>query len=160
MSILSPSKNRIRSNQGFTLIEILVAVLILSIGLLGLAALQTASVGNNKYAMQRSQAQMFAFDIIERMRANRDAATAGEYDIAITTTTVTLSAPPLPSEIDLDDWRTSMLLVTTGTVRNAGLPSGISSVATTNVGGEFLVTVTIQWNEKGNAQAFVMETQL
>ena len=61
-------------NQGFTLVEALIALLVLSIGLLGVAALQLIALQNNNNAMFRSQATYLAYDIADRMRANRDQA--------------------------------------------------------------------------------------
>ena len=69
-----------RRGRGFTLLEVLVALIVLSIGLLGLSGLQTLGLRNNYSAFQRTQAALIAGDIIDRMRANRDAAVAGEYD--------------------------------------------------------------------------------
>ncbi|MCS6948044.1 MAG: type IV pilus modification protein PilV, partial [Steroidobacteraceae bacterium] len=66
--------------RGFTLIEALIAVLVLSIGLLGIAGLQLASLQTNSVAYQRSQATMLAYDLLDRMRANRTAALNGAYD--------------------------------------------------------------------------------
>lgn len=63
-------------NRGFTLIEVLVAVFVLSIGLLGLAGLQATSLRNNHGGYLRSQANILAYDLIDRMRANRDVAIA------------------------------------------------------------------------------------
>lgn len=72
---------RERTNQsGLTLLEVLIAVLILSIGLLGLAGLQTASLRFNTSAYYLSQATALAYDLADRMRANRDAALAGAYN--------------------------------------------------------------------------------
>jgi len=68
---------------GFTLIESLVALLVLSIGLLGVAAMQLASLQANNGAFQRTQATFLAQDIADRMRANRTAAIAGDYDFAL-----------------------------------------------------------------------------
>lgn len=56
---------------GFSMIEVLVALLVLSIGLLGLAALQTTGLKLNHQSYERTQAVMQAYDIIDRMRANR-----------------------------------------------------------------------------------------
>lgn len=56
---------------GFSLIEVLVALLVLSIGLLGLAALQTTGLKLNHQSYERTQAVMQTYDIIDRMRANR-----------------------------------------------------------------------------------------
>lgn len=66
--------------SGFTLIEILVAVLILSLGLLGLAGLQAASIRSNHSAYLRSQATHLAYDMADRMRANMAAVEGGDYN--------------------------------------------------------------------------------
>ena len=76
-----PTPNTRHRHRGFTLIEALVALVVLSIGLLGVAALQLASLQANYGASQRTQATFLAQDIVDRMRANRDAAVAGDYDI-------------------------------------------------------------------------------
>lgn len=57
---------------GFTLIEILVTVIVLSIGLLGLAGLQAVALKFNSASYQRSQATVLIYDIIERIRANQN----------------------------------------------------------------------------------------
>ena len=59
-----------KKNIGFTLIEVLVAMLVLAVGLLGLAGLQATSLRNNQSAYNRSQATQLAYDIADRMRAN------------------------------------------------------------------------------------------
>ncbi|MGH8501582.1 MAG: type IV pilus modification protein PilV [Gammaproteobacteria bacterium] len=67
--------------NGFTLVEVLVAVLVLSFGLLGMAGLQVYSLASNHSAYLRSQATVLAYDIVDRMRANPEQAEAGAYDI-------------------------------------------------------------------------------
>src|SRR3989344_4827314 len=59
------------SVQGFSLIEVLVALLVLAIGLLGLAALQTTGLKFSHQSYERTQATLQAYDIIDRMRANK-----------------------------------------------------------------------------------------
>lgn len=59
-----------RKNEGFTLIEILITVIVLSIGLLGLAGLQISGLRANMSSETRSKASVLANDIAERMRAN------------------------------------------------------------------------------------------
>lgn len=60
-----------RKQAAFTLFEVLIAVVILSIGLLGLASLQAAGMRNNNSAYMRSQASVLAYDMADRIRANR-----------------------------------------------------------------------------------------
>lgn len=67
--------------KGFTLVEVLVALLILSIGLLGLAGLQAGGLRSNHSAYLRSQAVMLAHDMADRMRSNPVAAAADCYKI-------------------------------------------------------------------------------
>lgn len=67
--------------SGFTLIEVMIAVLILGFGLLGFALLQTMSVRFVNSANQRTQATNLAYDMLDQMRVNRIAAAnyAGDY---------------------------------------------------------------------------------
>lgn len=66
-------------SSGFTLIEILVALVVLSIGLLGLAMLQVQGMRFTNESYLRTQATVLAYDIIDRMRANKTGADAGDY---------------------------------------------------------------------------------
>ena len=62
---------RSKLNKGATLIEILVALLVLSFGILGMAALQIRAVKGNHSAMQRTQAVMMSYYILDAMRVDR-----------------------------------------------------------------------------------------
>lgn len=64
---------------GFSLIEILVTILILAIGLLGLAGLQTRMLATELESFQRSQALLLVQDMVNRINANREIARAGDY---------------------------------------------------------------------------------
>ncbi|MGM0571780.1 type IV pilus modification protein PilV [Marinobacter sp.] len=59
-----------KSTQGFSLIEVLVAVLILAIGLLGVAGVQVVSMQNTSNANLRTQATVYAQDMAEQIRAH------------------------------------------------------------------------------------------
>lgn len=72
---------RIRYMQGFSMIEVLVAFLLLSFGILGLSGLQMNALKNNQSALQRSQASMLAYYLMDAMRANREAALNGDYNL-------------------------------------------------------------------------------
>src|SRR4030065_2717121 len=71
------------SMRGFTLLEVLVAIVVMSIGLLGLAGLMASSLKNSHSAYQRTQATWLAYDALDRMRANRQVALAGGYHLAL-----------------------------------------------------------------------------
>lgn len=66
--------------RGTSLIEVLVAVLVLAIGLLGIAALQSLTLKNTQSASERTAAIIQSYAILDMMRANRDDALAGRYN--------------------------------------------------------------------------------
>jgi type IV pilus assembly protein PilV len=68
-----------RNNKGFTLLEVMIAVFVLAIGLLGVAALQMTGVKNNHSANIRTQATELSYNLADRMRANIEGTVAGNY---------------------------------------------------------------------------------
>ena len=72
------------SSRGATLLEVLIAVVVLAIGLLGFAALQSTSLQSGHSSYQRSQATWLAYDMLDRMRANPD--NLAEYAFALPAT--------------------------------------------------------------------------
>ncbi len=75
--------NALRNQSGFNLIEIMVAALILSVGLLSMAGLQVASLRSVQNATQKQQAAFIVHELLERMRSNRQAALDGNYTAAV-----------------------------------------------------------------------------
>ena len=61
---------KMRQSQGFSMIELLVAVLVVGIGVLGATGLQMISLQHNRGAVLRSEAVQLAYDIMDRIRAN------------------------------------------------------------------------------------------
>lgn len=78
------SKNY-HKGAGFTLIEVLITLVVLSIGLLGVAALQAKSQQFSRNAYMHTQATVLAHDMLERMRANPAGLNAGFYDLPTVT---------------------------------------------------------------------------
>lgn len=142
--------------SGFTLLEVLVAVLVLAIGLLGLAGLMASSVRNNHSAYQRTQATWLAYDIVDRMRVNRDLALANGYDTTIGSPATCTANPTLSGSMaaqDLAGWKNLLA---------CALPAGDGSVA---IASDRMVSVTVSWNDSrgtlGNsAQTFQIQTRL
>lgn len=77
----SPCASR-RGQAGVGLVEILIAVLVLGLGLLGVAAMQSLALRNSQSALERSQAVVQAYAMADAMRANSVAAKAGSYNTA------------------------------------------------------------------------------
>ncbi len=93
---------------GFSLIEVLVSVAIFGIGVLGLMALQSQSVGVNSDAMHRSVANILIFDMFERMIANRPQVVSGSYNLALSDLSdLSGSASTIPQQ-DINDWLSSI----------------------------------------------------
>lgn len=143
---------------GFTLIEVLVAVLVLSIGLLGLAGLQASSLRQNHSAYLRSQASLLAYDILERMRGNRDGAMNGAYNINNVNASLPATGQTLAGD-DVASWGGAVLAL---------LPSANGSIA---IDGNNVVTITITWDDSraqstgqtvngANTTTFTLRTQL
>ncbi|MDD5272016.1 MAG: type IV pilus modification protein PilV [Methylovulum sp.] len=126
-------------HQGFTLIEVLVAMLLLSGGLLGFAALQGVSLKNNQLALQNSLATELSYDLADRMRGNRSAAlsylntlpaNAAQQPACMTTTGCT------PAQLvlnDLYEWNLALSV----------LPLGTGSISAP---GGNVFTITIAWD--------------
>jgi type IV pilus assembly protein PilV len=74
---------------GVTMIEVLVAVLVLAVGLLGVAGLQSLSLKNTTTAHFAQQAQSYSDDLINRIMANNQAADTGAYADSIATSAPT-----------------------------------------------------------------------
>lgn len=72
------------SVRGVGLIEVLVAVLVLAIGLLGVAAMQATALRNSQSSLERSQGVMHVYTILDSMRANPSAARTGAYNMGMT----------------------------------------------------------------------------
>jgi type IV pilus assembly protein PilV len=129
--------------RGFTMIEVLVAIFVLAIGLLGLAGLQAASLKNNTSAYTRSQAQLLAYDMLDRMRSNMQGVTNGAYDDLLAAAPVDpncISAGCSVAQLanhDAFEW--SNLLSQT-------LPSGTGEV--TGNGSGSIFTITVMWDDE------------
>jgi type IV pilus assembly protein PilV len=143
-----------RATRGFTLVEALIALLCLSIGLLGIAGLQLTGLRSNLSSSFRSQATYLSYDILDRMRANRNDRFL--YNAG-------LGAAPAPggvATLDLAEWKASLA---------ATLPAGDGTVVVQGVNAlgavdNTEVIVTVQWDDSRGADpmplVFTMESRL
>jgi len=133
--------------DGFTLLEVLIAVVILSIGLLGVAGMQAVSLKNNHAAYTKTLATNLASDIAERIRANP----LGHDYYAGFDSSGTIASPPscisssngcTPEQLakyDLYYW--SKPIVDTS---SPALPQGQATISRT----ADVFTVTLFWRER------------
>ncbi len=90
--------------RGSTLIEVMVAVLIVSIGLLGMASLQLKSMALNLTASQRLQATNLAYEIADSIYLNSSQANAGQYELALADSSPQHATADTIADIDLKRW--------------------------------------------------------
>lgn len=126
-----------RPSGGFTLLEVLIALLILSVGLLGIAGLQLTGLRSNHSAYLRSQATILAYDLLDRLRANRAQAQSGGYNITIAGASdlPSISGSPTQAATDLNAWGSDLLAL---------LPAAQASVA---VAADNTVNVSVSWDD-------------
>lgn len=152
------------SQRGFTLIEVLVAIVVLSIGLLGMAKLQVSSRQYEMESYQRAQAVILLQDMVNRLNANRSAAscyaittdnTAGSpwlgtgYSGPPACTTGT-TAQQTRAVNDMTEWNTllngqSETITSGGSTSNVGAMIGARGcVYYDSVNDQYIVTVAWQ----------------
>ena len=147
--------NEARVARGFTLLEVLVALLILSIGLLGLAGMFSSGMRSNGGAYMRTQATLLAYDIADRMRANGAGLFAVDYEpfngtapsspqhcATVGGSSATDCNAAQMAQFDLAQWVNEL--------KNR-LPSGTGKITLASDGLTYLITVS--WDDKNSGSA-------
>ena len=157
---------RCAKRSGFTMIEVLVTILLLSIGLLGLAGLQAFTLKNNTIAYYRAIASQQASDMSDRIRNNLAGVTAGNYDnLTATMPTLPTCFPATCSTADMAlvdqyQWLTANAALLAGGKGTLRCVIGPDAGCVTNIANSNRVfDITVSWteqNETGNGtQSFV-----
>ncbi len=136
-----------KKNGGFTLVEVLISLVVLSLGLLGTAGLYLTTVRHSHSAYLRSQAALSAYSIIDRMRANRAGAISGSYDIALSSIGELSTPGNGIVEIDRYDWFREL---------DATLPGGKGAI---DCSAGAVCSVTVQWDDSRAEGATALEQQ-
>jgi len=152
MDQVNITQGKRQSSAGFSLLEVLIALVILSVGLLGIAALISTALKSNGSAYMRTQATALAYNIIDRMRANVPATNLASYATtmpaapsAATNSPATCSGTPCTSAAlatyDIAQWEYDLA---------QQLPQGRGSITNPPVSvttGLVTVMVTVLWND-------------
>lgn len=134
--------------RGFSLVEALVALLVLSVGMLGIAALYVESLRSNRTALLRTQAVTFAADMADRIRANRDG--RAWYGVSVTNANINAACqtggigctPGLLAQHDKALWSAAI---------TRELPGGTGTVQWNPATLPETYTIQVQWSDTGQA---------
>jgi len=141
-----------KQHRGFTMLETLITLAIITIWLLGSANVQTFALRLNKAAQFRTQAVLLASEMAERMEANKDYALTGGYAYsggAATSTKDCTTATCVATELrafDLAEWTTRLA---------ATLPSGTATITPdTSVPLITTYTIVVNWTDRRTEQTY------
>jgi type IV pilus assembly protein PilV len=134
-----------RTQQGVSLIEILVALVLLAVGLLGLAGLQLRGIQVNQGSQYRSLAEIMAEDLADRLRA--DPANASQFATSGYIFTPVAGTPYTASIPAVNTWLNEVASLPAGTASSAAIAAQNATMQTllSNCGAQLpCVTVTPQ----------------
>lgn len=135
---------------GATLIEVMVALLVLSAGILGVAILQLNALKHSDSAMRSTQVSFIAQDLLERIRANSEA----HYAMASLSQAPTSGNLDNPRDQDLYDFADQLRRMAGSDVQASIAVAGAQ------------VTVTVDWNDsraqgdEAPTQTLTLNTQI
>ena len=163
------------SNQrqrGFSLIEVLVTIVILSTGMLGIAALYVESLKSGQSALARTKAINLAADMADRIRVNR----AGE-EFYVTNSSQAPAAPAVrcgssmginavvctESEMagyDIWQWKTALGNTNDNDAKKAGLANARGSITRNTATNPTTLKILVEWSEKSSEQNYELSFAL
>jgi type IV pilus assembly protein PilV len=149
--------------RGFSIVEAMVALVVMSVGMLGIAGLYVSSLKAGRTAILRTQAVNLASDIADRIRANRTARNA--YD----TTVVAPGSVPGGGATLAETTARNLAAIETGqwlaVIQDPqrGLPQGngvINFIQGNPLGMPNTYIITVSWQEPGEQQSFTYQLRV
>ena len=164
-----------QSSRGFSLIEVLVAMLVVAVGILGVMGLQAVSLQQNRNTMLRDMALHAGGEMLDRIRANPDSDYVAGLEDAPVVGTNCITASCNPAEMaafDIAQWKCQInpfgddgklfTACTSLQVAQVALPEGKGKIYTQKQAGVRIVTVEVQWrrDNKNNTSSITLNTQI
>ena len=131
--------------RGFTIVEALVALVVLAVGMLGIAGLYVTTLRSGSSAIFRTQAINLATDMADRIRSNRNANVAYNGAPADNSCFGTAAVDCTPAQMAANDlllWNTQLAQI---------LPTGTGTVVVAGASAPYTYTITITWLEQGSS---------
>ncbi len=156
---------RMNRQRGFSLFEVLIALMVLSIGLLGIATLQAESMRVGQDALLRTKAINLAADMADRIRANPGGSESYVADADVAEPAVACAdtadgpapASCLPAAMAVYDiWQWQQTIAATAA---SGLPGGNGRIVRDGSVEPPLFTITINWDERGQPRSQSLTVQ-
>jgi len=144
-----------RDQRGFTLVEAMVALVVLAVGLLGIAALYVESLSASRSALLRTQAVNLAADMADRIRANRNAGVgyaAGTADTGTQTAACETTAGCTTAELAAHDvfrWKTEGAALLPGFQGEIDFTDALPDV----------YVITVSWTEPEGAATYALRIE-
>lgn len=165
-------QTHLQKHSGFSLIEVLVTIVILSTGMLGIAALYVESLKSGHTALARTKAINLAADMADRIRVNR----AGE-SFYVTNAAAALVTAPLQcgardtapavnctpaamAAYDIWLWKTMLGNSSDAGARQNGLANASATIARNGATAPITFTIQVNWSEKTEDQTYTMSFAL
>lgn len=153
------TRNAPSRQRGFTLVESLVAMVVISVGMLGIAGLYVEGLRAGRTSIYRTVAIDLASDMADRIRGNPNAGAAyaggGAQNSCVDDGAVVVvdCTPPQLAAEDIFWWQQSV---------QALLPGGAANIAVVAGAGSNAYTITVQWSEPGAPQPldYILSVQL
>jgi len=136
--------------RGFSLVEVLIALIILSVGMLGIAGLYVQSMQAGRTSMFRHNAVTLVGDIADRIRANPSAGAAYTATTGVDNDCVGGDVNCTPAEMaaqDIDLWQEQA---------DASLPNGTVTVTLDSSVVPPSYQITVGWDEPGETPTFTI----
>ncbi len=166
------NKSSNQRQRGFSLIEVLVTIVILSTGMLGIAALYVESLKSGQSALARTKAINLAADMADRMRVNR----AGELSYVVNSSPAP-GNPPIQcgaslgvDAVDCDEtemasydvwqWKTALGNTNDADAKKAGLANARGSITRNAATNPTTLTILVEWSEKNSEQSYELSLAL